>query len=207
MDKLLHIESQYSNLLSKYEDQIKVNNELRSEIEGIRQELSTYKNSNISAATPVSAPQNPDGIYQEVLRRQARMNNIVIFNLNLEDDIPKEVQVASLLSDGPTHRIEVRNVVIVGNPNRNGHKPVKVTLSNSSDVSYLLRNRKLYIDSYQIYIEADLSPSQLKYLQDTKEELRRRRSNGEENLILRYIAGVPTITTKNLVPPATQTTS
>lgn len=205
MDKLLHIESQYSNLLSKYEDQIKVNNELRSEIEDIRQELSTYKNSNISAATPESAPQNPDGIYQEVLRRQAHMNIIVIFNLNLEDDIPKEVQVASLLSDGLTHRIEARNVVIVGKPNRNGHKPVNVTLSNSSDVSYLLRNRKLYIDSHQIYIEADLSPSQLKYLQDTKKKLRRRRSNGEENLILRYIAGVPTITTKNLVPPATQT--
>lgn len=125
------------------------------------------------------------------------MHNLMIFNLHLEEGIPESVQISSLLSNKVARQIEATNVVTVGKPNRNGHKPVKVTLSNSSDVSFVLKNRRIFTDSHQIYIEADLSPAQLKQLQDIKEELRLRRSNGEENLILRYISGVPTIVAKN----------
>lgn len=202
MEKLLYIESLYTNLLSKYEDQIKINADLRSEIAEIKLGLSTGNRTNNPAVNHGTAGQGQeDVILREILQRQARMNNVVIFNLRLEEGIPESVQISSLLSNGLSRQIEVSNVVTVGRANRNGHKPVKVTLSNSSDVLFVLKNRKVLTDSHQIYIEADLSPAQLGRLREVREELRLRRSNGEKNLILRYSDGIPRITTKNLVPP------
>lgn len=202
MEKLLQIESQYTDLLQKYEDQIKINAELRSELSEVRQQMSAGKGSH----SPQATDRNLDnGILSEVFQRQSRMNNLMIFNMRLEEGTPELAQISSMLSVAASRQIEPSNMVKVGQPNRNGHKPIKVVLSNNSDVSAVLKNRKKIIENHQIYIEADLSPAQLKQLRDTKEELQNRRAGGEDNLVLRYVNGVPTISTKNLgLPPPQQ---
>lgn len=201
MEKLLHIESQHTNLLSKYEDQVRINAELRSEIGEIKLKLQLSASGGGDEITTLSgaARQNrEEEIVQEVVQRQTRMYNVMIFNFNLEEGIPETTQISTILSSNSGQQIVASNVVSFGKPNRNGCKPVKVTLAKTTDVAFLLKNRRHFADRHRIYIEADLSPAQLKQLQDTKEELRNRRSNGEEDLVLKFVRGIPTITSKNL---------
>lgn len=203
MDKLLQIEAKHADLLTKYEVQVKINEELRSEIADIRRQISADN----GIVNPANILNSDNEIFQEVFQRQTRINNLMVFNLGLEEDTPELVQISSLLSSKVSRPVEASSVVRVGKPNRNGHKPLKVTLTNANDVSTVLKNRRKFIDTHQVYIEADLSPAQLKQLNDTKEELRVRRANGEENLILRFTNGIPILTAKNPNPAPLQPTS
>lgn len=74
----------------------------------------------------------------------------------------------------------------------NKSRPLKVCFDNIDVPKYLLRNKKKLQDNIQIY--ADQTPSQKQYLQTLKEELNKRIENGESDLVIKYIKGLPTIT-------------
>lgn len=135
-------------------------------------------------------------LLQEVFQRQKRMNNIMIFNLDLRTDGPHELQVSSLLTEVAGRQIDVSNVVMIGKPNCNGHKSIKACLTNANDVSLILRNRNKFVEARKAYVEADLSPAQRGHLHDVKEELSRRRANGEVDLTIKYSNGTPSIVSK-----------
>ena len=85
--KLIDIESQYSHLLTKYEEQIKVNAELKSEIADIRRQLANGIEHSTSTATNNEVVSES---FQEFSERQVRQKNIMIFGS--KEDTPLEGQ-------------------------------------------------------------------------------------------------------------------
>lgn len=147
--------------------------------------------------TPLNPNPSGENIMTEIFERQKRVNNIMIFNFNLPTEGSDTAQVATLLTELCDHPVEVSRVTKLGKPNRNGHKPLKVILSDTQLVHMVLKNRYKVLTSRQIYIEADLTPLQLSELKSKREELRTRRANGEVDLVLRYTKGQPSIISKN----------
>lgn len=137
-----------------------------------------------------------DEMMREVVDRQRRMNNIMIFNLSLKPDESDASLVSSVMSEVLGHQVAVSGACRVGKPNRNGHKPVRVTLSSGVDVGSALKNRGKFATAKQIYVEADLTPVQMERLQGVRNELNRRRADGEEGLVIRWQSGVPSIVQK-----------
>ncbi|CAG9770021.1 unnamed protein product [Ceutorhynchus assimilis] len=121
-----------------------------------------------TSATPVSSDAE---IMNEVFERHKRMNNIMIFNYGPIADQPETAQVSSLLSNITAQQINVSKVAKVGKPNKNGHRALKVTLINASDVGLILRNKIKAIRDEQIYIETDMTPKQRSELHTVRSEL------------------------------------
>lgn len=71
------------------------------------------------------------------------------------------------------------------------NRPIKVCFDDTHTPRFLLRNKIKLHENIQIY--ADQTPTQKQYWQSMKEELQTRTNNGEKDLIMKYIRGVPRI--------------
>lgn len=70
---------------------------------------------------------------------------------------------------------------------------IKVCLESQETALFLLRNKDK-LTNQNISIFSDQTPSQQKYLQEIKSELNRRQENGESDICIKYVKGIPTIT-------------
>lgn len=137
-----------------------------------------------------------ESVISEVIDRQARSRNIIIFNapesdVNTENDI---LLIKSVLR-------EITPNIVPAVASRLGKKsnkprPLKVTLHEPSDVFILLKNKhKLRTSS--IYSSLRISPDrtimQRNQLRDVIEKLEERKAAGEANLVMKFIKGIPTI--------------
>ena len=92
----------------------------------------------------------------------------------------------------------IKKVIRIGkviNGNISKCRPLKVICKDSEDALDILRNRSKCKNN--VKINNDLTLMQREKLKRVKTELIERKSNGEMNLTLKYIRGVPTITTAN----------
>ena len=80
----------------------------------------------------------------------------------------------------------------------NKHRPIRVIFKNPCIVSSLIRGKNK-LKSCEIYknisIKCDETAYQRESLLKCREELKRRKDEGEDNLTIKYIKGTPTITT------------
>lgn len=152
---------------------------------------------------------NTDCIFNEVQDRLSRANNIIMFNapesvsqdynVRNDEDLCLVKAFISKVSDVTTDEIEAFRL---GKPNDANKKPrpIKVKLNSSLDAVKVLKNKykTRNLDS-PIRIAADSTPMQRDILKNVKLELERRISNGEKDITIRYVKGVPTIvqTSKN----------
>lgn len=104
---------------------------------------------------------------EELLERHKRSNNIVIFNFPANDSL-------KLLSDITDRNINILKSARVGKTNKNGHKSLKVTLSNYDDIDNALK-AKIALGRKNIYINADLTHCQRINLKELKMELESRK--------------------------------
>lgn len=75
-------------------------------------------------------------------------------------------------------------------PNRT--RAVKVTFTSEETAKIIMRNKNSHkIDNIKIF--SDQTPHQRRYMQSLIEELNKRTANGETNLIIKYIRGIPKI--------------
>lgn len=77
---------------------------------------------------------------------------------------------------------------------------VKVTLVEEKLVHLFKNVSKLKVsDKFKnVFLVSDKIPRQLDHYNKLKHELDRRKNNGETNLVIKYIDGIPKITTHNL---------
>lgn len=139
-------------------------------------------------------------ITEELMERQKRSCNIVIFNLketNGESDA--DIAVAKqILEDLINSEILIQSALRVGKKNKNGNRALKVSLDNSVTAATIIQAKKDKLKGKHIYISADLTQSQRFNLQELKKELDTRKNSGETNLIIKYINGVPKIVNRPL---------
>lgn len=132
-----------------------------------------------------------DTVACELVERQKRSSNIVIFNMpDSDNDVNAAKEVFTNLVN---KRIDIKSATRVGRENKKGLRALKITLQDSIMASEILRAKRDPLKGRNIYIAADLTPCQRAHLNKVKEELLKRKNEGEQNLILKYINGIPKI--------------
>lgn len=163
---------------------IKIVSELQQEITKLKSSI-TLSNSN-------------EDILNEMAERQKRATNIIIFNLP-ESSVPDHDynEVSNIFKDITKEPVEIIKTTRIGKKNKNGARSLKITLQNAQSALNIIRNRTKLKDK-NIFINADLTPNQRMHFNNTRDELKRRLANGEKDLTIKYIQGVPKIIQKNL---------
>lgn len=153
-----------------------------------------------------------EDIITEVNERNIRKRNIIIFNLdepssNLNKEQRSQYEksnITKLLS-----AVSTENTLTYLGYHRLGKyalnntrpRPLKVTLENENDVLKIIKNTnniKQINDFKNVSISFDKTPRQISFYQELRRQLTERQMNGETNLTIRYIQGVPKIiTSKN----------
>lgn len=141
-------------------------------------------------------------LIREVQERSDRERNIIILGLpeqttpNAKDRLSKDTADVIKI----THSIapDVPNplkVIRIGKYCDTKIRKVKVYYESKSSAKQLLRNRENLSKGIKIY--SDQTPNQQIYLQNLKEEMTRRNNEGEEDLTIKYIKGIPKIVKNN----------
>lgn len=172
---------------------------LEQRVVKLEQSLGDLSKVSTALPTPASSINIVDeaDIISEVLGRQRRATNVMIFNCEVHNGQAEAAQVGKFFTEICGQPVDINSVSKIGKPNRNGHKALKVVLNSVADVNLVLRNRAKAVNTKKIFIEADLTPKQRSSLNEVRSELKRRKENGEENLSLKYVDGIPRIVAKN----------
>nr|CAH7744557.1 unnamed protein product [Callosobruchus chinensis] len=150
-----------------------------------------------------------EDVVSEVIERQKRKNNIILFNIKE----PNQNMSVNERSDSDTNAvIEIVNkidpAISLSNikPVRLGVfsdtkiRPVKVTLENSDLVKKITINSKKLSTSRtysNVRISSDRTKRQMDYYKQVKRELMERQSTGDTNCRIRYFNDVPRIVQVN----------
>ncbi|KAL0859560.1 hypothetical protein ABMA27_010702 [Loxostege sticticalis] len=169
---------------------IKLNNTTTQEkICHLEKEISHLKtkvnSDNLMAKSPLLKCEN---LIQELKDRSDREKNIIItgipektdkhFNVRRIHDIEEFTKLATSVI------VDCKYV-----PGKN--RPLKISFNKNDTPKLLLQNRAKFPDTVNIY--SDQTPTQKQYLQSVKEELKKRLDEGEKDLIIKYIKGIPSI--------------
>lgn len=133
---------------------------------------------------------------EELMERQSRASNILVFNLPESNQDNNNVE--KILYDLIQENVTITESARIGKKNKKGIRALKITLPNQSVATKIITAKKDKIKPKNIYISADLTKSQRDHLNNLKEELRTRRENGEEDIVIRYVKGTPKIVNKTL---------
>lgn len=208
MAKLNNMEMLYQEVMFKHNQQIEVIESLKIEIANLNAkvnaletqlaDVSSWPSPRIGrAAGETSIGMADRDIMNEVFERQKRMNNIMIFNFERSNDGSDSVQISELLSEICGQPMNISKSEVIGKPNKNGFRAIRVHLCNPTDVSLILKYKAKAISSKKVYIEPDMTPKQRDELNMVRNEYERRKQNGEDNIRIKFVNGIPTIVQKN----------
>lgn len=158
--------------------------------------------SSVPSGRIVSEAHLSEELIREVQERNERERNIIIVGLpeqttanateRASNDEADVMQITrSIVLDTP----QPLKVIRIGKYNDNKIRRVKVCYESKYSAKQLLRNRSKLPEHIKIY--SDQTPAQQKYLQNLKKELASRASDGEANLTIKYINGIPNIVKEN----------
>ncbi|KAJ3653479.1 hypothetical protein Zmor_012728 [Zophobas morio] len=172
----------------------------------------------IKAVLDEKQPQSVQGspileeVVQEVLERNKRSRNIIIYNVpeqasanNSKDErLENEKTIISEILN-VTHNSTDPSEVIqsfqrLGRYNKARIRPLRVILRNDTDVLNIIRGTKNLQNHggfTNIRISFDRTPRQLEMYQQLRQQLETRTASGETNLKIRYVNGTPRIVTLN----------
>lgn len=160
---------------------------MQVEMERLREQLTS----------PSSKSMADDTVISEIYERQRRANNVIVYNLQECNDSNSQVsdmsKVVELIKEITHEDLAVVKVFRIGKKNKNGARALKVVFSSADDALKVVKMRRNVKRERRVYIDADLTPSQVSYLQSLRKEVADRRQEGEDGLYIRYSAGVPKI--------------
>lgn len=184
--------------------------ELKSMLANLTKEICNLKSQILN---PTSTPPNAfdfEEIVQEVEERRARRVNIIVLGVSEPSISAKndrnlhEKQAVGQIIKYLCPDVAIDNITLsrLGkyDPNRSKPRLIKVTLSDPALVHNILTKAKKLKDnpSYShIRIFSDKTPKQVEYCRALQVELRRRQSEGESDIAIRYIRGTPKIVKLN----------
>lgn len=160
----------------------------------------------LESASVSSAPK-PNDIISELNDRSRRACNLIVYNL--KESRSGDAKVRKPHDDNLTTKlfeavcpglISYKYISTrLGKPNPNKNRPLKVVLKSQSDALEILRNFSTEnlknVDSLfeNVKISRDRTPYEIKHLNDLREELKSRQNNGEADITIRYVNGIPSI--------------
>ncbi|CAI6372433.1 unnamed protein product [Macrosiphum euphorbiae] len=193
--KYVIIESKIDTLSNQLAEVISENKTLKAKIEQIEGKITTLE-------TTASPGANVESVYSELMDRQSRARNIIFFNIQEFNSLPDQL-TDTLTVDEILKSIDLKiNPVSVRRLGKQSNKPrpLLTTLPNSSDVFEVLKVKRKLLSTANfkdIRIASDRTTQQRQFFTKIVSQLKQRNDNGENNLFIRYINNVPTIS-KNL---------
>lgn len=140
-----------------------------------------------------------ENIISEVVEREKRKNNLIIFNLPEVGKITRTEQAAADTAAVQDILIYLDVSADVSYPIRLAKydptnvlrkRPLKITLSSTAAINEVLRDNKKLRESERfksIYIAKHRTPHQINLYKSVKQQLNARLSSGETALTIRYI--------------------
>lgn len=162
--------------------------------------------SQVGTASVCAGVQGMDEIMAEFGERQRRARNLMIFGVpegpggsEAERKAADESYVAEMFSCLDVHPT-ASGISRVGKLGEGKIRPIKVTLPSEDQVAVILRRvRKLRDRAVyeRVRVSFDQTPRQQQHYRSLKAQLAVRLANGESNLKIRHVSGIPTIVSLN----------
>jgi hypothetical protein len=137
----------------------------------------------------------------EMEERRDRAKNIIIMNVpesiskNQEQKLKHDNnEVTNIISAFDGINTEKINVLRLGKEVAGRTRPIKVSLGSANEAKLIIQNNRLLKDGLRI--KADLTFAQREQMRSLWSEVEERRTEGEDNLTVKFFNGVPKITKK-----------
>lgn len=181
--KLDTISRQFNEVLTK-------NKSIETKMEQLEVKLSKFELNHTS-----STSLNQEKILAEIVDRQSRNCNIILFNLpETQSNADDKLSVSNIFRNIDVI-IDPINVLRLGKlPNKN--RPIRATLPTPQDVFVILKNkRKLKnLDAFKnITVSSDRTMLQRNHLKTVIDELNARKNAGENDIFIKYINNLPVV--------------
>lgn len=204
------VKSTISNLASKQghlESQItELDKKLvlgEGEVFAIKAELDKIKSTLPSTSSPTNMSRmiSNEEILREIQERNNRQRNIIVVGVpeqktkdNKERLTRDEAEVMRILTNATTEYSipQPTNIFRLGKYTPTKNRRMKICFENNDIPLRLLRTKLNLPDGIRIY--SDQTPAQQKLMRNLKDELTKRHEDGEKDLIIKYVKGIPQIT-------------
>lgn len=161
--------------------------------------------------SPMPSNVSREEIISEMNDRTLRAHNLMLFKMpeskstQINDKKAHDRKLITQLFDYLCPGLVTYNFTHfrVGKKTPDKSRPIKIILKNLSDVSQLMGkfstvDKSVFKgDLTNISLARDRTPGETKYLNDLRDELKRRTDTGEKDLTIKYRNGVPAIVQKN----------
>lgn len=185
-------------------------NELKSIIISLKKEVAELK-STLGDKQFGNDTANFEEVVQEVSERQVRRKNLILFKVRdpenasssserQEQDKLKVLSILSYLM--PDTNFANINPVRLGrfDPTKSSPRPIKIRLEDERLVHEVMRKARNLRNNNNfsgINISCDRTPRQIAHYKALKDELNRKTAEGNVNLAIKYVKGVPKIVSTN----------
>lgn len=137
----------------------------------------------------------------EMQERDARASNALIFGAqeatsdSIEERITHDTRIVKEMLNfvNANTTTDQLKIIRMGRYNPNKRRPIKVTFPSRETANMVLRNKNKVPKECGMYIKFDQTPMQRSYLLNLLAEKQKRTDQGENNLKIKYHAGIPKI--------------
>ena len=187
---------------------------LTETVETLKQQITLLSSNN--SKTPDNSYEF-EAVVQEVSEREKRKNKIIFYGISEQDSSldskNRREKDSEFLSDflqfvnaNPNDYMTPESQILLpsrlgkfeANPNKS--RPIKITLNDNQQVRNLLsliKKNRANIEGNprfkSIRVSLDRTSRQRHYYNELKDQIKQRLENGEENLFIKYVRGIPTI--------------
>lgn len=168
-------------------------NELKARIDDIDNDISEIRErvSALESVEPDSAS-IIDDVCLEMLDKMRRAHNILLHGFpEATADTDELVNINTLLQNNSNLPLAT-SAMRLGNRIENKTRPLKLKFSSPACVNTLFKN-KTFFDSNKLKISNDQTPRERAFLLNLRTELNERILDGERNLTIKYVNGIPKI--------------
>lgn len=192
-----------ATITNKVNDHSAQLNTLSSKLASLNTKVETIE-AKIEPSNTKSSSLINENLITEMIDRQSRRNNVLLFNLpeafnNSTNSSSNSTTIQNIL-DFLDLKTKPNSVTRLGKPSSSSTtkpRPVKLRFSDQKDIFELfsLQNKLKSNSAWKdLRFSSDRTKQQQEYMSHLRQELLNRQSNGEQDLIIKYIKGTPTIT-------------
>lgn len=177
----------------------------QNKIKHIENDLTTLKNKRQGNPSSESLFSTHEELIVELKSRHEREKNIIIVGMNepsnknssdrRKHDYDEVFKIINLMIQNCPEPIKCMRL---GKYNPDKNRPIKVLFTSAGTPKLLLRNKSKLPENIRMY--SDQTPAQKNYMEALSSELKRREENGETDLTIKYIKGVPKIIKREANP-------
>lgn len=178
-----------------------VNENLEQKVSKLQLDINTIQNETVKKDTPTNN-NTCEEMLLELQERQLRQKNIIILgvsepnnSITMERREHDKMAALNILKTINPNCPEPRKFIRIGRYNKERSRPLKVIFSTKEEAISILKDKSKQPENIKII--CDETPMQKQYMYKIRETFQQRQENGEENLRIKYVKGVPTIIIEN----------